>query len=164
MSDISETDALDLVLSFFSRVESKISFLFGLNTALLGISYVNIALDQVTKWYVAIPLVCFLGLIAVSFVHLYFASFPQLKGGSGSIFFFGEIAKRTEANYIREYEGKTQAEKRADLLGQVWRNSEILTQKFARLRSAFVLTLSSLPFLTLEVLAATSATGKLFKV
>ena len=51
--------------------------------------------------------------------------------------YFNEIAKRTEAKHIETWKSLEESEYLADLLGQVWRNSEILKQKFEHVKWAF---------------------------
>lgn len=149
------------MLSFFPRVETKLSFLFGLNVALLGLAFVNIALDQFEHWYTAIPCIAFLVIIALSFINLYYANYPDLRGGKGSLIYFQEIAARTESSFISEFSGASQKDLNEQVLAQVWRNAEILTQKFKRLQRAFLLTLVSLAPLTVFFLATAIESGAL---
>ena len=53
--------------------------------------------------------------------------------------YFREIAQRTESNFIDEFTQQNQQARAKDVLGQVWRNSEILKQKFDALKVAFIL-------------------------
>jgi hypothetical protein len=77
-------------------------------------------------------------LLAVSYFYLYRGGFPNVKGGTQSLVFFREIGNRTEARFIEEYSSQTPDALKRDVLGQVWRNSEILNEKFRRLRLAFI--------------------------
>jgi len=77
-------------------------------------------------------------LIAVSYLFLYKGGFPDVKGGNASLIYFSEICKRTESKFINEYCEATQEALRSDVLGQVWRNSEILTEKYRCLKVAFI--------------------------
>jgi hypothetical protein len=52
--------------------------------------------------------------------------------------YFREVARRTEAKFIDEFMAQDEAAYAKDLLGQAWRNSEILVEKFNHLRLAFV--------------------------
>jgi hypothetical protein len=88
--------------------------------------------------------------LIASYVFLYRCNFPQRSGGQGSLIFFEEIGKKTEANYIREYESCGDEAYRRDLLGQIWRNSQILCQKYGNVSCALKITASALfPFLIL---------------
>ena len=73
----------------------------------------------------------------LSLWRLYQGSFPQLEGGNDSLIYFREIAKRTEVQFVEEF-NKIFADTLAkDLSGQVWRNSQILSQKFDHLVWAY---------------------------
>ncbi len=129
---------LDLVLSFFPRVEGRLSLLLSINLGMLALLSVNappLRDWQVAFVFVAIPVL----LIGVSLSHIYQGFFPQLDGGKDSLIYFREIAARTESKFIEDF--KTQGDQAYvnDILGQVWRNSEILKEKFDHLRSAFTL-------------------------
>jgi Family of unknown function (DUF5706) len=86
--------------------------------------------------------VLFLG---ISFWFLYKGAFPNLKGGTASLVYFREIARRTEAKFIDEFTKQTAGEYAKDMLGQVWRNSEILKEKFDCLRLAFIFLALGIP-------------------
>jgi hypothetical protein len=99
------------------------------------------------SWCMAIAPIITTGLIVVSYVFLYRGGFPNLKGGHSSVIYFKDIAKRNESNFIEEYERQTPESLRKDVLAQVWRNSEILSQKFHSLRIAFVwMALAAIPW------------------
>lgn len=145
---------LERVLSFFPRVETKISALFAVDVAMLALLAINVSANDAAVLYLAL----FYGLavlaLGVSIWFLYQASFPQLKGGSNSLVYFKEIARRTEANYIEEMRS-TQVDRYADdVLGQVWRNSEILTAKFHGVRYAFISTALGVPVWFLALIIA----------
>jgi len=60
--------------------------------------------------------------------------------------YFREIAKRTEAKFIDEFLAQDETVYVKDVLGQVWRNSQILDEKFNHLKRAFVfMALAALP-------------------
>jgi hypothetical protein len=77
-------------------------------------------------------------LITRSYWCLFRAGFPNLEGGPTSLIYFREIAKRKEREFIVDFSEQTEEEHLTDLLRQVYRNSEILTQKFDYLKKAFV--------------------------
>lgn len=147
---------LDRVLGFFPRVEARINALFGANTLILIIAALNVAADDLRLWYVTIPgSILLIGLL-VSYYHLFRANFPDDNGGEKSLIFFKEIQKRTEANYIAEFLDCSEATLRNDLLGQVWRNSCIVCQKYQRVKLAIIATaLSIAPFVIFLVVTGT---------
>ncbi len=143
------------VLSFFPRVESKAAGLFAINSAILTIGALNVHSGDLRHWYVAVPGVLMLIALAVSYTFLYRCNFPQIDGGQGSLIFFGEIKNRSEANFIKQYEDVSEADYRADLLGQIWRNSQILSQKYEAMSVAIRLTLATLlPFAIFLIMTA----------
>ena len=130
-------DQLNLILTFFARVETKLSVVLGVDLAMLGFLASRFpgtaAVDDV-GWIAA---AAFVVLNAVSLINLYIASAPQLDGGHGSLVYFKEIAKRTELAFADEFTGLSTKTLARDVLGQVWRNSQILKVKFDRLVWAY---------------------------
>lgn len=131
---------LDRILGFFPRVDAKASAVFAINAALITILCLNITASDVAIWYVALPGSVSLAVLLVSQFFLYRCAFPSLKGGRSSLIYFREVANKTEAKYIAEFSSTECEELITDVLGQVWRNSEILKMKFDALKVAFVLT------------------------
>lgn len=87
-------------------------------------------------------------LLSSSIYYLYAGGTPVLAGGHQSLVYFREIAKRREAAFIDEFRGISEEEYLTDLLGQVWRNSEILASKFDHLQRALLcLALAIFPWL-----------------
>ncbi|KZX52672.1 MAG: hypothetical protein CL575_09305 [Altererythrobacter sp.] len=147
---------LDRVLGFFPRVEARINALFGVNTLILIIAALNVAAGDLRLWYVTIPGALLLIGLLVSYYHLFRANFPDDNGGEKSLVFFKEIQKRTEANYIAEFLDCSEATVRNDLLGQVWRNSCIVCQKYQRVKLAIIATAVSIaPFVMFLVITGT---------
>lgn len=150
---------LDRVLGFFPRAETKISALFAVDVAMLALLGVNATASDLGIWYLALLYFAAASALGLSIWFLYTASFPQLKGGDSSLVYFREIAKRTEANYLKEMR-ETEIDAYADdILGQVWRNSEILTAKFHGVKWAFICTAIAVPawFLALVIASAQHA-------
>jgi hypothetical protein len=131
-------DQLDRVLVFFPRVDAKASVVLAVDTGMLAFLVARIPpLSLLGWWELAIPVVAAL-LLAVSLWFLYRGAFPSLKGGNSSLVYFREIAGRTEAKFIEEFAKQSVSDHAKDLLGQVWRNSEILKEKFDALKIAFL--------------------------
>lgn len=133
-------EQLDRVLSFFPRIEAKASALFAIDLGLLGLMALNLHLEDFGLWYIALPAVLSLGGILASLYFVYKCQFPHLDGGTSSLIYFREIAKRTEANFAAEFLSQSEEARLRDVLGQVWRNSEILKIKFDSLKVAFIVT------------------------
>ena len=156
---------LDRVLGFFPRADAKASFLFALDTALLALLALNVRPDDFRAWFLLIPGICALLMIGASLYFVYRSSFPSLKGGANSQIYFRVIAKRTEAKFIEEFVAQNDVARTRDLLGQVWRNSEILKLKYDAIKLAFVLSaLALIPWAIFLCLAAVvHSDGLIFK-
>jgi hypothetical protein len=153
-------DTLNLVLGFFTRVETKISVVLALNTAMMAVLTSNLPTPDKFQVRMSVGVLATL-LIARSYWYLFRASFPNLEGGTTSLIYFREIAKRKESAFIEGFNQQTEEEYLTDLLRQVYRNSEILTMKFDFLKKAFVAMLwAVIPWvITLAFFVATN-TGK----
>lgn len=149
MKDLSTIETqLSRILGFFPRVETRIATVFAIDMALLVVSALNLGPGDLKLWYVTVPAVFTLLAVLLSSLFLYQANFPKVEGGEGSLTYFAAIRKRTEANYIREYLACDEEQYRLDLLGQVWRNSEILCDKYVKVKHATITTAVALvPFI-----------------
>jgi hypothetical protein len=146
---------LDRVLAFFTRVEAKASFVFALNSAMLGTIAVRVERSDFDKWpnVAALAIAC-IGLIA-SCYFVYRCSFPSLAGGHSSLVYFKEIAKLREQEFVKSYKAQSEDALIDDLASQIWRNSQILSEKFWSIKIAFVITaLSLLPWAAFLAIAS----------
>ena len=132
-------DQLNLILSFFPRVDTKASVVLAVNTGMLAVLASNAPPIRIFTILPATVAAVAVVMIAASLWFLYRVAFPELRGGQQSLIFFREIANRTEAKFIDEFLSQDSPARLRDLLGQVWRNSEILKMKFDSLRVAFIL-------------------------
>lgn len=142
-------DHLNLVLSFFPRVDGSIAVLVGLEVAMLGYlapRVPNSAAWLAAQWVGVLSLFAAVASLTFSFAMLFRAAFPRLDGGYGSLVYFREIAKRPAAQFSEEYNAVRAPELLQDLIGQIWRNSEILTMKYDRLKIAFIWLAVAIPF------------------
>jgi hypothetical protein len=132
-------DQLSLVLSFFSRVDAKASALLAIDTGMLAL------LSSKARPFTTMPGLSYalagvtVAMLGGSLWFLYRVSFPSLDGGHQSLIYFREIARRTETNFIDAFRAEEEDSRVKDLLGQIWRNSCILTAKFNALKWAFIL-------------------------
>jgi hypothetical protein len=150
-------DQLNRVLGFFPRVDAKISVLFSVDIAMLALLAGKAPIGAL-QWNSFPTLVALLAvaLVALSLFFLYQASFPRLAGGHRSLLYFREIAARKETAFIDEFREQSEDAYLKDMLGQVWRNSEILKQKYDYLKYAFIaLICALLPWLVALAMFAT---------
>ncbi|HEX8513674.1 MAG TPA: Pycsar system effector family protein [Allosphingosinicella sp.] len=147
---------LDRVLNFFPRVEARINGLFGVNTLMFALTALNVSVADLRLWYVTVPGAAVLAGLVTSYAFLFKANFPEERGGEGSLIYFKRIRERTEATYLSELLACSDEEFRKDLIGQIWRNSDILCLKFGWVKKAIIATaLSLVPFIIF--LATTAA-------
>lgn len=140
-------DQLTRTLAFFPRVDSKASVILAVDTGMLGVLVANTPPVRTFDWSMLIALLPTL-LLAASYWHLYKEAFPSLEGGHDSLIYFREIAKRTESQFIDAFQRQSEDSYLADLLSQVWRNSEILKDKFDHVRQAInFMVLAILPWM-----------------
>jgi Pycsar effector protein len=132
-------DQLSLVLGFFSRVDAKASVVLAINTGMLAVLASNAPPLHKMSALAGVAAVFTVLIIAASLWFLYRIAFPSLSGGHRSLIYFREIAQRTESTFIDEFTQQNHQARAKDVLGQVWRNSEILKQKFDALKVAFIL-------------------------
>lgn len=146
---------LDRVLSFFPRVEAKASFLFAVNSTMLGVLALNVQRVDFFSWSHSTAAIASMGLLAASLWFIYRCTFPNLAGGHSSLIYFREIAKLREAEFIAAFRSLSKGRLFDDLASQTWRNSEILTIKFRSMKTAFILTaLALIPWTAFLLIAS----------
>jgi hypothetical protein len=138
---------LDRVMGFYPRVESKASFLFAIDLAMIGSIGVAFPVHSALspRGFAAISATL---LLVISLWHLYRAFHPHLKGtAQRSLVYFGDIAAGSADEYRAQLGSTSDETLLEDLSCQIWRNSEILSIKFAKVEVAFILTaISVLPW------------------
>lgn len=158
-------DELQLVLSFFPRVESRSSVVLVIDTSMAAFLAASAPPLHSFSLSMAAMGIVTLVLLAVSIGFLYAGSAPNLRGGEGSLVYFGEISKHREHKFIETFAAQTERDYANDLLGQAWRNAKILGVKFLCLKWAFrFMALGILPWLvTLLLFANSGSHSMLFK-
>lgn len=151
---------LTLVLSFFQRVESRLTLVLGVELGMLAL--LVSAAPPLNRWDAStlialLPAFC----ITMSLYRVWQGLFPDVAGGiidphTTSLIFFGTIAGRSEAAFVAECHEQSEQAYVRDVLGQVWTNAKILSIKFERLKSAFLwMLIAIIPWLvTLAVFAS----------
>ena len=152
---------LQRVLGLFSRVDSALSVVLGVDLGMFGFLAVNAPPARSFHWLMGISLIPIVFLVA-SLWHIYHGFFPRLEGAQRSLLYFREIAKRTETKFIDEFRSQTEDTMTREFLSQVWQTSEILGKKYDHLKWALImLSFSIVPWLiTLAVFAAKAADPK----
>lgn len=128
---------LSRLLEWVGRVDSKSSVVLGINTAMLGVlAGLAPAPHLWTGWTVLLTLI---GVLApmVSLCFVYLVNYPQTKGPTKSLNFFGGISKHTFREYSAAFMKVTASDHLSDLLEQCHRNAEIVSWKFSALKWAY---------------------------
>lgn len=144
MDSKTASDQLNRILSFFPRVDSKASALLAINSTMIGVLAARAKAEHFNYWYIVACGALAIAALSYSLIQLYLCAYPKTKGGSGSHVFFGSIAARTESDYIDSFKVLNDDQWLRDLSGQVWRNSEILCEKYLALKHSFVSTIVAL--------------------
>ncbi|MET4594563.1 MULTISPECIES: Pycsar system effector family protein [unclassified Sphingomonas] len=146
---------LDRLLTFFPRIDSKVSALFAVTSAQLAVAALNLTLNDLKVWWITGCLVAFALCALWVMIHLYRCAYPHLEGGQQSLIYFAEIVKKQSHAYVRSIDSVKGEVFREDLAGQIYRNAEILCLKYRFLKRATVgASVSTLPWVAL--LLATS--------
>lgn len=135
---------LDRIQSFIPRIDSRVSAIFAITSGQLAIAILNVGINDLKAWWIAIPCVTYVVMALSSIYNLYRCIHPNLLGGQNSLLYFGEIAKLREAEYIEKMSICTDETFRKDLTCQIWRNSEIVAEKYKYLRRASSTTMIAL--------------------
>lgn len=154
-------DNLSRVLGFFPRVDTVSSIVLAIDISMLALLAANApALSAFDGW--SVIALASIVLIGLSLYHLYKGAFPHLEGGPLSLIYFREIANRKEEEFTKAFIEQDEEFYLNDLLSQIWRNSEILTEKFDHLKYAFTfLALAIIPWLISLVIFASKNTQSL---
>ena len=131
---------LERTHALFPRIDGKFAGLLAILSGQVAILALNLKPNDLKLWYID----AFASLFAVTAiaagVRLFICAWPHLKGGGGrSLYYFGTIAQRTEADFIQAYRAENETDRLDDVLAQVWRNSEIVAAKFNHLKWATIL-------------------------
>jgi hypothetical protein len=144
---------LDRIQSFMPRIDARVSAMFAIVSAEIAIAAVNLQIDDFKDWWVTVPAVAFFFLAFFCVAYLYRCVHPNLVGGSNSLVFFGTVANMREAEYIHKMRSISEDDYLTDVLCQVWRNSEIVAEKYRHLKMAGIAIVSSLIPWTILLLA-----------
>jgi hypothetical protein len=123
-------------LAWIAAADAKTGPVLTVNTAALG-ALAAVALP-LGAWTVAQSFfgVAAVVLLALSFIHVFVASFPRTDGPVGSMVFFGEITRRSEAEFLAAMAPLDPEAYRVDLARQCYRNAQIAGQKFRHVKLA----------------------------
>ena len=139
------SEQLDRVLGFFARAEAKASAILAIDLGILGVCAVNTKWQNFCDLAVFIEGVGLLVLLGTSLWFAYWTHFPELRESVSSLVYFGDIAKMERDAYVKRITEMSHDEYMKQLYTQVWRNSEIVSSKFAYVKYAFWATAAAMP-------------------
>ena len=129
---------LSMIHQFFPRIDAKATFLFGIVSAQIAFAATKLSAATLSIWWVSIPLALFAVMAMIVVLMVYRCAFPDLKGGHNSLIYFAEISKRTESSFCDAILSIESEELREEIATQIWRNSEIVAEKFRHLKAAMI--------------------------
>lgn len=134
---------LSLQLEWVKTADSKVTPLFAINIAMLGL--LSALVKVLPAWTIAAAVSISIAviLLALSMLFLALAMFPRLNGPKESNVFFGGIAKQSEEKFKLNILSDDETEYQNDILSQAYRNAEIASAKYSNIKSAFVFTFAS---------------------
>ena len=127
---------LDRVQAFHPRIDSKVTGLLAIIAGQVAVLALNLNYGDLPVWWIAVPTAIFAAAVLYALFSLYRCTYPNLVGGANSLVYFREIAKLREAEFIEKYSALSRDEFKRDVVGQIWRNSEIVTEKYDHLKAA----------------------------
>ncbi len=130
-------DQLALVLSFFARVETKLSVVLAVDLAMISIAFAKVLPLSDVSLSVIGSLALFAVMQVASLILLYRGSFPHLADGERSLIYFRTVAQLDEAEYRTRFSQRDLSAHTGDVIDQAWINARILTVKFDRLKRAY---------------------------
>ncbi len=158
MSKLDKIDFLESNLSrqlgWITAADSKGSFVFAFNTAMLGAIAV-VSPNLWNEWSTTTAIILLLAIVfeLASLSFLCFAAFPRTDGPKNSLIYFGEIAKLDSEKFSKSISTLNLESYRNDLISQCHRNAEIANHKFSWVRLALIsLYLSVIPWVITIIL------------
>lgn len=135
-------------LSWISMADSKTSFVFAVNTAMLAV-LAAVSPKSASDWTVVQAVFAALAaaLAMASLIFLSIASFPRTRGPKSSLIYFGCIAQRDANQFAEAASEMSEDAYVSDLCAQCHRNAEIAKLKFVWVQRALIsLYLSVIPW------------------
>lgn len=127
---------LDRIQSFIPRVDTRISAFFAILSGQIAIALVNINTTDVNGWGMLSCLAWFAITSVWAMLNMYQSMHPDLDNDRSSLVFFGDIQKWDSDKFSERFRSIGEEELRDDLCHQIWRNSQIVSQKYSHLKRA----------------------------
>lgn len=144
---------LDRMNSFHPRIDAKVTTVAAWLSVELAVVALNTKLVDLKATYVWLPFVIYVLCSAIAAFFLWQCVFPDTRGGAASLTYFAEIAKRDQADFVRDYKAASEAALLDDLSGQIWRNAEIVCDKYRAVQWAIRFATGSLASVIVTLIA-----------
>jgi hypothetical protein len=136
------------LLEWVRAADAKIPPVLAITMSMLGV--IAALVPKATGWSILSTVVCALAVLPllICLIALVLASFPRISGPKGSLLFFEGIKAHDPEAYLRDVKQASEESLGLDLAKQCHRNAEIVSAKYAYLRTAIAsLFISLLPWL-----------------
>lgn len=127
---------LDRIQSFVPRVDARVSAYIAILSAQIAVVAINLSIGDFKTLWMVFMVVFYLGCSAWAFLNLFMCTHPTLDGREQSLIYFGEIIKIDQSVYCNKLISLKEDELREDLAKQIYRNSQIVDQKYSHLSRA----------------------------
>ena len=132
---------LDRQLDWIARIDSRMSFVTGIDLAMLGALAASASTVSNWSWDTGGLGVLAAVLLAAVLVCIFTGFFPRTTSKNDSLLFFGTIADKKIDQFESQWHQTTDEAYLNDLLAQTHINAEIVCKKFHLLKNALILLL-----------------------
>jgi general stress protein CsbA len=135
-------------LDWVGKHDTRIAFVAGISIAMLGVLANASASIDFWRWYTYLAFILSAVLLFASLVLIYFSQYPKTKSNNSSLVFFGTVATLKCDEFKKKFKEISKEDYLDDILCQIHINAEILSKKFAHLKSSLILlAISIIPWL-----------------
>ena len=127
---------LDRTQAFIPRVDTRVSAFFAISSAQVALALINLTATDLIGWVMLSCLFVFLGCTLWAMLNIYQCIHPNLINDRSSILYFSDISRMSVDNFTEQFNAIGDGELRRELCQQIWRNSQIVTQKYNHLKKA----------------------------
>jgi hypothetical protein len=150
---------LERHLHWIAAAEVKVGVVIAIDTGLLGALAAALNGNRATGHEYLGLLCSFLAavLLALAVICAAMTVLPRVEGPPSSMIFFGRIAAKPQADFVREFTDAKAGDFLADCLAQIHRNAEIACKKFKWVRKAMWCSFLGAPFWVVAIMSLVRA-------
>lgn len=138
-------------IDWIGKFDVKANLLIAIYMAMLSYLFSVLPRLHLFNTGLTISTVLTIGLLSIGIACLFRALVPNVKiseGGPSSFIFFGTIPLKPAEQFVKSFSELNEDTYLTDLLWQVYRNAQILGQKFSNLKTAYIfLAIATVPWL-----------------